>query len=604
MEQAQLESIIKRWGQMKSHRSQYTGVWNDIGKYVNVFTQDMDNVNQTSNGRQMDIELNDSTAHVAATQAADSLFGIAWGDGEDVFEIVPSDELKESIKNEADVKQWYQYASRKILSEMNHSKANFSGAKRCELFEKVTIGTGGLGTFRNEDYVKGKAENALEYRAYTVKSIAIDIGKNGLPDTVGVEYKWRINQIVSTFCMKQEIREDGSVVNVLDDEKFNRLPDKWKDAYNNEDINSEFPLVCMIMPQDHFKKGVEGKYGAQYIAVWFTEDPKIEFATEYHKKMPINAARMAVIAGEVYGRGFATTALGSIKLLNFAMGDTAEALEKSVHPPLGVFQNGLFGDDVIDASSNGVTVVSGEKTNGQNPIFSLSDVKDVSGIINFLFPYIQNQISDAFKTDALMDFNNNKEMTATEAFQRMKIRANVLRGVLNQEKNESMLPTIETSISLLLQMGLLGSKPTDNIAVEQAAENNAAHTVIPQKVFDFMNQGKIWYKIKFKNELAKLAKTEQMEGVQQLLMVVGALAQYDPKILAAVKSFNILDATNGFLNNPTEFLETEKVYKDMVAQMMQQAQNQNQLDNMNTVSQVGKNVSSAKKDQKDAERTG
>lgn len=591
MESKDLESLIKRFGDLKSHRSQYTGLWNDIGKYVNIYTQDFSNVNQTSNGRQLDIELNDSTAMVAAAQSAESIFGISWGSGEKVFTLAPSDELMEEIGDDMNVKEWYRYATNRTLTEMNHHQANFTGAKREEVYEKVTIGTGAVGAFINADYVSGKEDNALEFKSYTVKAISIDEGRNGMVDTVYVQYRWRINRIVKTFCER-----DGNI----DEKLFAKLPEKWRESYGNGNLNDEFDLVCCVMPQDNYKKGTFGKYGHKYVAVWFAENPSQDFSIEYHKKMPIIAGRAIKLAGEIYGRGYATSAIGTIKSLNYVMGDTLEAVEKMVKPPLGVFKGGLMGDDVIDTSSNSVTVVNGDKSGGQSPIFSLSDVKDVSGVVNFLFPYMKDQISDAFKTDALMDFNSSKEMTATESIQRMRIRANVLRGILTQEKNESLIPLIDRSISLLLDLELLGLKPTSDPDTLQARAKTSPQSLVPDVVARYMAEGKAWYKIEFTNELSKLTKTEQMDGINQMLMVQQFIAGTDPSIAAATNGYKILDTVNTIMNNDPELLLGDKKYQDMMKAAQKKQEVASGMEAAESVSKVNKTQSETKNNDRTA----
>jgi hypothetical protein len=592
MERKELDNIVKRFNELKSDRSQYTNLWNDIGKYVNIYTQDFSNVNQTSNGRQLDIELNDSTAMVAATQSAESIFGIIWGSGENVFALRPSDDLLEEIGDDIEVKDWYRYATDKSLGEMNHHMANFSGAKREEVYEKVTIGTGAVGAFINEDFERGSADNALEFKSYTVKAIAIDEGRNGMVDTVYVQYRWRINRIIKTFCT-----EDGQI----SEENLAKMPEKWVEAWNSGNSNQEFDLVCCVMPQDNYKKGVIGKFGAKYIAVWFSENPNQDFAIEYHKKMPIITGRGIKLAGETYGRGFATASIGTIKSLNYVMGDTLEAIEKMVKPPLGVFKSGLMGDDVIDTSSNSVTVVNGDKTGGQNPIFSLSDVKDVSGTINFLFPYMKDQISDSFKTDALMDFNSAKEMTATESLQRMRIRANVLRGILTQEKNESLIPLIDRSISLLLQLGILGLKPTDDPKLLEARREVSPQSIIPDVVARYMSEGKSWYKIEFTNELAKLSKTEQMDGINQMLMILQFLSGMDQTIVMGTDNYKILDMVNEIMNNDPKLLIGDKKFQERVAEMQKQQQVAAGLEAAESMANTKKTQAGAVKDERQSQ---
>lgn len=580
MSKKELESLIKKYDDLKAVKSKYTSLWDDISKYVSIYTQDSDLTNQGSEAEQIDVELNDATAMISATQSADSLFGIIWGENSNVFELKPSDELIQEIgDNSTAVNNWFEYATKRLLSDINHSKANFSGSKQSEIFEKITLGTSAIGCFLNEGYLNGRSNNPLEFRSYSIKSLTIDEGSNGIIDTVFLDFRWRVNRIVKTFCMGE-----GGV----DKEKLNNLPKDIISAWERDDVNKEFDIVCGIMPQDSFKKGVEGKMGSEYIAIWFTKSPKHQFAIEYHKKMPVIVSRSIVLSGEVYGRGYGTSLIGSIKTLNYIMGDALEALEKSVRSSMGVIQGGLLGDNVIDMSAGTVNVF--KDTGGKTPIFPISDVKDVSALVNFLIPYLKEQITTAFKTDVLLDFNSSKQMTATESNQRMLLRSQSLKGLLTKEKNESLLPLIDTAISLELQAGRLGFKSVEEEEKVFLISKNLENTIIPMEVLSFMKTGREWYKVVFKNELAKLESTDKLNSITQLLQYLEAIVNLNPQMAQAIKPQEILSDINNILNNPSDYLLTKKEYSDMISAMQEKAATQSGVETAEKISNVSKNM--------------
>jgi len=228
---------------------------------------------------------------------------------------------------------------------------------------------------------------------------------------------------------------------------------------------------------------------------------------------------------------------------------------------------------VLDTSPDGLTVFNTNAAGrGENPTFPIYDVGDPSAILNFLVPYLNEKITTAFKIDALLDFNSDKDMTATESLQRYAIRGKSLAGFLLQQKNEQLVPNSKRAISLLLAMGELGAHPLDapDLA-KKLRENKRNERIIPEEVIEVIESGRPWYELRFNNELEKLTRTQAIESMIQLINSITGIAALNPDITEAVNWYKLLKDINDNLDYNSQLLISEDEFKEKVAARAAQA---------------------------------
>jgi len=569
-----LQNIKTMYDNLKTEWRKKKPDWEDVAAYVGI-SVDMnyfDNKGHTNKGRDVDEYIDDPTAALSVNQAGDYLMGIMWGTGEDAFEIVPSRYVTDLV-DEAVVSDWYEFATDQALYHINHPNAGFSTALQPYVYDQFSFGTSGIGIFKNKAFENAIEDNALIFRNYGVDNTMINEGKSGQPEIVAAVYNWQCNRIVGEFC-----KSEGSI----DKEKLKKLPKEIQDAWKTKDINKEFQIVNMIFPREDFDPKLKGKRGTRYRGVWFMDnnnDAGIFFEEDFLER-PISMARAVKVRGETYGRASGTMLISTIKSVNFMVSTAIEVVEKLSRPSLGVLNNAIFGDSVLDTSPDGLTVFNTNAAGkGGNPTFPIYDVGDPSAILEFLVPYLNEKITTAFKIDALLDFNSAKDMTATESLQRYAIRGKSLAGFLLQQKNEQLVPNSKRAISLLLAMGELGAHPLDapDLA-KKLRENKRNERIIPEEVIEVIESGRPWYELRFNNELEKLTRTQAIESMIQLINSITGIAALNPDIIEAVNWYKLLKDINDNLDYNSQLLISEDEFKEKMAAgaaqaaQMQQAQ--------------------------------
>lgn len=580
------QQVYNRYQDAKANRQRYKPLWDRISPLVGIDVQPnyMWNNGQQSKSTQLDQFIDDPTSALSVNQAGDYLMGIMWGTGERAFKLVPSRYVKE-IDAQADqtMGDYYTFATEQALYHINHAEAGFNNAMRSYAYDQFAFGTSGIGAFPNEDFKNGVSHNALIFGNFGVDNMAIDEGKGSVVDTVFAVYNWRVAQIVAYFCTKNG-GEDPKVLSTL--------PNDIQEAYAKGDWNRYFTLVFGVFPRANYNPKMKGKRGTRYRGVWFMESDNQShfFKEEDYKTKPISVCRQIKIRGETWGRSSGTLLLSTISSLNFIVGEVIEVIEKMNEPPLGITSNALFGDSVLDTSSQGLTVFQ-QSLKGQESIFPLYDVGNPKELIEFLIPYLEGKITTAFKVDILLDFNSAKDMSATESLQRYAIRGRSLSGMLLQQKTEFLIPNTNRSIQILWDVGELGLNPTNNPdGAKVLKKKGKAGRVIPAPILEVISKGLAWYEIQFNNELEKLVRTEAIQNLLQIIQAVGAIQPLYPDIVHSIDWYKMMEDINANLPTGNQIMLSAEKFKQAVmasAQQMQAAQQQDaQLKNAQASSQI------------------
>lgn len=582
-----IKQIKERYEALYNEKSKYFSIWDQIAKYCRIEKKNIENTSPETSGEMLDNELKDPSTLLAISSAANNLYGIIIGDG-NFFNLNISDELKEELGDDtSEAIEYIKQVSKILLREINKPQANFKSCFLEHLKDQQTFGTSGIGTFISNDYISGRSNNVFEFIGFGVDNITIDEGRNGLVDTIFVDYNWRVNKIVKTFCTEQ---------GVFNQELFDDFPDVIKTSFKQKP-NEKFNIQLAILQNDFFKQGVEGKIGCKYIGVWYFKDiNNYVIKVEHYKDLPINITRVDKARGELYGRANGTKLLSYIKMLNYCMADAVETIDKMVHPAMGVIDGSLTGDKVIDTSPGSATVLKLPTGFNSSPIFPLQDVQDPSGLLNILIPYLRENVNTAFNTDILLD-NNNQTVakTATEMAQRYAIRSKLLFPIVYKQVNDILIPVINYCIKLLMQLGLIGQTTLSVADIE-----NSKAIKIPDIILEFIREGKDWYKIEFNTEVAKMSKVQELQNITEFMQYIGGIASYNPNVLMSVDWYKMIERVEYLLNNGQNYLISESEYNDIMEQIQAQQMQAQQMQNNLADSEMAKNYSTSAKQNQEA----
>jgi len=561
MEEQTFNNVKKRYDELTAERERYAPRWNETAKYVGIRVDPQNFWKEQEGNKSADLDkyTEDPTATLAVQQSADYLKGIMWGTGDGAFSLLPSDDVL-GLADAESLKDWYEYCSDQVLAQMNEAKAGLNSHLNAYFYDQQAFGTSGVGAYPNSD---NQADNVLTFRSYGVDTLCIDEGKSGLVEVIFNTYNWRVNRIVQEFACDE---------NGFNQQSFDNLPEDIRAAYNNGSYNNVFRIIHGVMPRAEYVKGALGKNGCKYIGYWFTENSKNFFKTEDYKELPIAVARAIKLRGEIYGRASGTMLISSIRCINEAVAQSMNAMAKMVSPPIGILNTALFGDDVVDTSEDGLTVLNAAKLQGNQPIYPMIDVGDPSKLVQWLVPYLNEKIATAFKIDILLDFSAQSDMTATESLQRFSIRGRSISGMILAQKVELFEPLIKRCVAICMDKGVCGINPDDTKLVAEMTELGRVERIIPEAVMQCIKEGKRWYKIHFNNEVEKLGKTDKVDDLIKLINVVTSMATLYPQIVEAIDWYGLLADITKALGSSDNLISADAFKEAVVAQAQAQAQ--------------------------------
>ena len=563
--------VVEKFSELKSERSKYIRKWKDIQDYVALTNEiNAEFEEQHNKSKQKDVYINDPTGFICTNQAGDYLAGILWGEEGVTLEV--SDYIKKKSGGQ-DFSAFYKKATEITLEQVNATDAGFSSILKGYCYEQVSFGTSGIGAYRSKEFDNEQSECCLNYKPYGVYNSCCDEGSNNKVNVIYTVYNWTINRIIEEFCI-----DNGE----FQEQLFEALPDEIKEFYKSGKLNQKKKLVYAVMPNNFYRMYKRGKAGARYKGYWFIESTKQVFKVDYFRELPVAMCRYIRVNGQVYGESSGSLAISSIKILNHVKGDAVDNIEKTTDTPLGVYSGALTAGNVVNRSAGAITVFNTKAgANGQNPIFPISQTGDISAIVNFLLPELKKDITNIYKIDQLLDFNNQTQMTATESNFRMSIRGKSITGVLTQQKAEVMEPVLHRSISIIQDCGLYGNIIEDmpETTPEEIAEKERAYKegdFIPPVIAQAMKDGKRWYKLRFNGELEKLCNAELYEAIGRFLQNFNAIMQIDPNIVHAINTYDFLVLLKKVSNLVNDGLVKTKTEYQNILKAMQQAQAQQQ----------------------------
>lgn len=589
--------VVERFSQLKTERSKYLSRWKDIEHYVAL----TNNVNgafedEESAAKRKDIYINDPAGFICTNQAGDYLAGILWNSNAITLE--PTDEIKK--RADAQLDSFYKKATEKTLEQINSVDAGFLTVLKAYCYDQFSYGTSGIGVFKSKEFQANQSDCCLNFKSYGVYNSCIDEGNSNKINVVYSVFNWSISRIIEEFCI-----QDGEFVQ----EAFEKLPEDIRKLYNAGKLNNKKKLIYGILPNNFYRMNKKGKVGAKFKGYWFVENSKKIFNVEYFQEMPIAFCRFIKPSNQVYGESAGTLAISSIKIVNHIKGKAIDNIEKANDPPMGIFSGALVKGNVLNRSSGEVTVFNPEAVgNMKSPIFPISEVGDISAIVNFLLPEEKKDITNNYKIDQLLDFNNQTQMTATESSLRMSIRGKAINGLLSQQKTECIEVLLHRAISIIADCGLYGYDVNkmpemtmeDVLAKKQAIDDN---NVIPDAVLDAMEKGKRWYKIRYNGELEKLANAEIYEAIGRFLQYLASALQIKPELQAAINDYEFLELIKNVSNLTNDKLIKSKTEYTEILKQLQQAQIEAQKQQA-LIAQGGlaKDIATAQKDEAIAQR--
>lgn len=538
MESNDIKRWLERYKKSKAKKDKWLNIWQYVGQYVH--TRKLNFTEQHDAGEFLHEKIFDSTAPKANQKMAASLNGMLWQSGGRSIRIKPNRFLEENDE----VKKYFEYFTETVSASLDDPRAGLILALEEYMYDQGAFGTSGVACFDGED-------SDLRFQCWGVDEITIEEGKNGYVSTIYREFEITVLQAVEDYGLEN-------------------LSEKTQELYKQDKMTDMVRFLHVISPDRNEKAG------RPYLSLHIEMGPDKAVKKAGFWEMPVPVSRFFKRRGEIYGRSPAMSALADILEINATKEARISAIEKSLDPPLGVYDDAVLGNEEIDTSAGGINVfaTSGRIAN-QNPIFPLFTVETIREADKSIEDLIRS-INEHFSIDRLLDFNNETRMTLGEAQMRQEIRSEALGSLFSRQQNELYTPLIERAVSVLYRKGKLGvMRGTDEEQIVLA--RNEQPFYIPDDVAALIQSGEDFYSIEYITPAARMMETREAQGVLRAWEFAMMVGQANPgifDIIDADESLKIIARSEGAPGSIIYAKEIVEQIRNKKAEAMQQQANQ------------------------------
>jgi len=256
--------IKARNKQFSQDVSNWNQIWQILGEFI---TQTKQNFEETlTPGEFLNEDIFDSTSTFAAMNASSAILGILWpSNAKKSIKIDPPDDLENPTEEE--LKWYHETATKRLTRAMDDPKANLALSFDEYMLDQVIFGTAGVGTFFEDGH--------LLYRAFSVKEMRIDEGKDGRVDTTYLNYEWTIKRVVDTYGI-------------------DNVSEKTRKKFEDDVLGEKIKILIAYEPSD------DGDFPTQSTHMEVENDHILKESG--FEEFPIGVARFRKLTYEKYGR--------------------------------------------------------------------------------------------------------------------------------------------------------------------------------------------------------------------------------------------------------------------------------------------------------------
>lgn len=535
--------------------------WQLLGEYIHSRKQDFTGSQQ--DGDFLNRDLFDATAGKANAVMSSSLIGMLWPNGAKSFRF----EAPRGLRETRDIKEYYERITTVLADAMDDPKAGLATALDEYMKDQGCFGTSGIEICEDEKI-------PLVYRAWSVKEMSIDQGKNGFVDTVYIEQEWTVRMLCLTYGL-------------------DNVSEKTREKYKQNQLDEKVILLIAIEPRLDADPAKEGNLAMAFQSLHIEVEANHLLKESGFDELPIKVGRFWKLAKETYGRSPGMEALPDVLEINSMWEAVTIAVEKMLDPPLGVLDDGRLGGGTIDTSAGAINVFNITGRAGERqpvfPLFTVGELQHVGKLIEQLTESIMNH----FFMDRLLDLNNEKEMTAYETSIRNRLRGSALNTLFARQTAELVSPIIETSFNKMFKRGKMGVIRGSAEEKMLLLDGEKDIIYIPDEIAQLMISGKDVYRIKYITPAVRIMEAEEQQGMIETVQMANEIAVATPSVLDNFDFDLMAKRFNYNSGSPSIALRDDKSRDEIRASRAAAAQAAQELQAVEVGSKAAKNLSGA-----------
>jgi len=301
---AEISSILKRKVELESRKEPWLDQYQLLGEFIHQRKQKFNE--DFTQGEFLNRELFDSKGPKSAKISASSILGNLWPQSVKKFRINRSRKVSDNDEN----KKYFEFVTETVRAVLDNPKAGLITALNEYMLDEVVFGTAGIEIFPARD-------TKLGYRAWSVKQMLIDEGKNGFVDTIYLVQELPVNRVVGEYGIQN-------------------VSKAVREKFEEGKFDEEVIILIAIEPRNIRSPGAKGNKALPFRSVHIEVSERKAIRESGFSEIPIKVGRFSKIIDEKYGRSPGMDALPDIMESNAIWEAVTIAIEKNLDPPLGL----------------------------------------------------------------------------------------------------------------------------------------------------------------------------------------------------------------------------------------------------------------------------
>lgn len=542
--------------QLDNERSSFISHWRDLGDYI-LPRRPRFTTSEANKGDKKNQKIIDSTATLATRTLRSGLMGGVTSPARPWFRLTTPDP---EVSEQSDIKQWLHHVNQRMLTVFIRSN----------LYNVLPIIYGDLGTFgTGAMYMEEDFNSVVQFYALPIGSYMLGTNDKCAVSVFMRDFRMTVRQLIDKFGKR---RPNGEII-------WDNFSDHVKHQYDAKQLETWVDVTHAIRPNPkHDPTQLDSKYKA-YESVYYERGTTAGFGANYlrgeddkylresgYDLFPVLAPRWEITGEDVYGTQCpGMTSLGDIKQLQLQEKRIAQAIEKSINPPM---------TGPTQLRNKKATILPGEITfvdvrEGQQGFRPTHEVRTPIGDIENKQQQIRERVKKAFYEDLflMLSQTDRRQITAREIDERHEEKLLALGPVLQQLDQDLLNPLIDNTFAIMDRQGMIPPAP------EQ------------------LQGGEL--KVEYISVMAQAQKLIGLSTLERFTGFVGQVAQVNPEVLDKVNEDEVIDTYGEMTSVAPGIIRSKEEVEEIRAQRAKAQQAQQQAEMLKQGAGVAKDLSQA-----------
>ena len=441
------------WTALDSERSSFISHWRTLAENIRSRRVQFQ-TSDANKGESRNMKIVDSTATLASRTGAAGMQGGITSPARQWFKLSTSDQ---ELAETPSVKEWLSIVTKRMGTTF--LKSNLYNALPLAYGDILDFATAAI--FIEEDF-----EKVMQFTVFPTGSYMIALDDKGRVRTFAREFPYTIRQMVDKWA---EVGEDGKP----DMSKFST---HVQTLYDRGNLDKKIDIRHVVQKNGDFNPNKLGS--KRYESVYYEKPNQTDVAEHDSEKylsdrgydyFPVLCPRWSVSGEDIYGTDCpGMTALGDIRALQTMTKRLAQAVEKSINPPMTAPTAMKQGRASVLPGD--ITYMNSAERGGKfEPAYQIDP--NISALLEMIrehqFRIKRSYFEDLFLMLADLD---RKNITATEVIERKEEKLLALGPVLEQLNQDLLDPLIDIAFLIMERQGLIPEAPEELQGVDLKVE--------------------------------------------------------------------------------------------------------------------------------------